>query len=447
MPDVADSTQARGLLQSSGGAIAALDASRYVDYPAVWATKRAVLLAGFQRFRQRPASDARVARFHGFVSAGGADLARFATFQAMAATLPGTPWTQWPADCRRPEARGVANFAASQGEAIAFAMYLQWLADGQLGAAAQRARESGLAIGLYRDLAVGTAPDGAEAWSTQDALAAGISIGAPPDPFCQSGQVWQLPPPLPDAWRSEGYATFERLLDTNMRHAGALRIDHVMGLDRLFWIPEGASGAEGAYVAYPREDLLGVLSLASTAAQCLVVGEDLGTVPEGFRERLTEANVLSYRVAWFERDGPRWHAPQAYPRLAAACVSTHDLPTVAGWWAGTDLDERERLGLARDEALAEERAQRERDRASLAASLAEADPNAATIATALHRFLAQTPCALTLVQADDLAEETEALNVPGTDRERPNWRRRLGVDASELWETPLGRSLGLPRLP
>ncbi len=255
-----------------------------------------------------------------------------------------------------------------------------------------------------------------------------MSIGAPPDPFSASGQIWHLPPPDPWRLRVDGYRSFTGMLAANMRHAGALRIDHVMGLARLFWVPDGATGADGAYVAAPLDDLLGELALESQRARCLIVGEDLGTVPAGLRERLAAANVLSYRVLWFEREGGRFIPPAHYPARAVACVSTHDLATLAGWRAGTDIAERAALGqIDATAATAERQAER--------AALAEAVGGEPT-SPAVHGFLAASPCALVLAQVDDLAGETVALNLPGTDRERPNWRRRLGATVPGLLAQP-----------
>ena len=412
IPGLAQSEAARGALERHAAAIARLSAQPAVDYPGVWEVKRAVLDACFAAFEHHPPGASPAADFERFVATGGERLHRFATFEAIAAAHPNVPWQQWPAGLRRPDGGGIAAFAARNAHAVRFAAWLQWLAESQFEEAAQAARASGLAIGFYRDLAVGAAPDGAEAWSTQSALARGISIGAPPDPFCLAGQVWNLPPPLPDALAAGGYEDFRALVAANARHAGALRIDHVMGLSRLFWIPEGATAIEGAYVRYPFEDLLGVLSLESRRARCLIVGEDLGTVPEGFRERLDAADVLSYRVLWFERDGTALRAPERYPAKAVACVSTHDLPTIRGWWNDAAPEERRALGLAGEDGAA--------------------------AAQAMHRFIGATPCAVALLQADDLAAETIALNQPGTDRERPNWRRKVGVDAASLWKTPIG---------
>ncbi|MDH5264425.1 MAG: 4-alpha-glucanotransferase, partial [Betaproteobacteria bacterium] len=392
-----------------------------------------------------------------FVAEGGERLRRFAAFEAIAASRPAVPWQRWPDGLRRPDDPGVARFAARHAREVDFAMYLQWLADGQLAQAAASARAGGLGIGFYRDLAVGTAPDGAEAWATQAALARGVSIGAPPDPLGPEGQVWDLPPPLPDALAATGFEGFRALIAANARHAGALRIDHVMGLSRLFWVPDGATAAEGAYVRYPLDDLLGALALESHRARCLIVGEDLGTVADGFRERMDAADVLSYRVLWFERDGEAFREPGRYPAKAAACISTHDLPTIRGWWNGADIDERHAIGLADDGETAAARAERRRDRSRLADALVAAGeapdaveghaPAGDAVAQALHRFIAATPCALALVQADDLSGEAQALNLPGTDRERANWRRRLAVDAADLWNTPVGAQAARDLLP
>jgi glycogen operon protein len=215
-----------------------------------------------------------------------------------------------------------------------------------------------------------------------------------------------------------------------------LRIDHVMGLARLFWIPDGASGAEGAYVAYPLADLLGELALESVRAKCFVVGEDLGTVPDGFRETLATANVLSYRVLWFERSGIDFIPPAHYPAGAVACVSTHDLPTLAGWREGADIAERASLGLLDAERAEAATAERKTEIAALASALGgPAD------AAAVHGFLATSPCALVMAQADDLGGETVAVNLPGTDRERPNWRRKIRTPVPELIEQPSARAI------
>ena len=399
-----------------------------VDYSGVWTAKEAALRSAFGRFTGDD-------DFSRFVAEGGAPLERFATFQAITAAYPDRSWCDWPDGLSDAGGAAVGAFARAHADAVRFALWQQWVADRQLGAAAARVKEAGLALGFYRDLAVGTSLDGAEAWSEAAMLMHGVTVGAPPDPLGPEGQNWQLPPFDPLAWQRDGYAAFSRLVAANMRHAGALRIDHVMGLRRLFLIPHGASGADGAYLAMPFEDLAAQVALESHRARCLVVGEDLGTVPGGMREHLAEQRMLSYRVLWFERKDEVFIAPEDYPPLAAACISTHDLPTLPGWWEGVDFDERLKLGLDDEAAMATARAARAAEKAELAAALmregliehvpAEREPLTDAFFAALHAYIARTRSMLAFAQIDDLAGETVGVNLPGTDTERPNWRRRL----------------------
>jgi glycogen operon protein len=445
---------ARRVVADLSADLDALSSAPAIDYPGVWAIKEHALraaFAGFERLSLRNPDDHAVRAFRAFVREGGAALDRFACFQAIASGWPGERWTQWPAPLRDPGSPAVDEAAARAGTEKDFSLWTQWLCDRQLAEAARRGHAAGLSLGLYRDLAVGAAPDSAEAWAGGAAFGRGASVGSPPDLFSRDGQVWALPPPSPLAMEADGGAWFAGLVAANMRHAGALRIDHAMALQRLFWVPEGARPADGAYVAYPREALIGQLALESHRARCMVVGEDLGTVPEGFRQRLDEAGVLSYRVLWFERSGEGFIPPRDYPGAAAACVSTHDLPTLAGWWRAADVDERAALGLFSAEEAQAGRAARLAEKAVLLATLRAAglDPGPAdpagplspAIAAAVHAFVAATPCDLMLAQADDLAGETVAVNLPGTDRERPNWRRRLSVDLSSLLDGPLAAAI------
>jgi glycogen debranching enzyme GlgX/4-alpha-glucanotransferase len=414
-----------------GGAVPSLNGS--VDYEGVWRHKSTVLREAFAGRGNEPMTPA---------------VRRFATFQTIAQVLDGSDWSQWPAELRHPEHPAVAAFAAKHEDAVQFNGFLQGLADSQLASAAAAAKRDGLSLGFYRDLAVGAAPDGAEAWSAQDTLMQGVSVGAPPDPFSANGQIWCLPPPDPVAMRRDGYAGFNELLVANMRHAGALRIDHVMGLRRLFVVPDGASATEGAYIGYPLGDLLAQVALESQRARCLVVGEDLGTVPEGMSERLAASNILSYSVLWFEQRDGHIRPPADWRRLAASCVSTHDLPTLAGWWSGADIAEKRRLSLLHDAGAELARAH---EKSMMIALLRregllteEVDPEQAlplAVAVAIHRFVSATPALLMLVQADDLAGEMVAVNLPGTDKERPNWRRRLDTDVVGLCETPLAKAI------
>lgn len=404
-----------------------------VDYPAVWHAKRAVLRAAFRPGDGEPIPPA---------------LLRFATFETIAEVLDTSDWLKWPAALRHPDDPAVAAFAAGHREIIEFHAFLQRLAEQQLATAAASAKAKGLSLGFYRDLAVGAAPDGAEAWSAQDTLIHGVSVGAPPDPFATQGQIWCLPPPDPLAMRRDGYQGFQQLLVANMRHAGALRIDHVMGLRRLFVIPDGASGADGAYITYPLPDLLAQVALESHRARCLVVGEDLGTVPEGMSEALAAANILSYSVLWFVRRDGLIRPPADWRPLAAACVSTHDLATLAGWWDGADIAEKRALSLLDDPRAEQVRGDEKtaliamlRTEGLLTEEVDPRQPMPVAFAAAVHAFIAATPALLALVQADDLAGEPIGVNLPGTDRERPNWRRRLAVDVADLLRTPLARAI------
>jgi glycogen operon protein len=406
-----------------------------VDYPAVWARKSRALEASFADGGSGAGLDA-------FIMAGGDRLARFALFQAIAETRPSEPWRRWPAGLRDPGGPDARAFATAHAPRVRYHQYLQWLCERQLADAARRS--AGLALGLCRDLAVGAAPDGAEIWAESALVASGVSIGAPPDPLGPLGQVWGLPPFDPHRLRADGYRAMAALFAANMRHAGALRIDHVMGLARQFWVPDGADGADGAYVAFPLADLLAVLTLESERAGCLVIGEDLGTVPEGLREALTAAGALSYRVLPFERDGPALRPPSAYPRAALACVATHDLPPLAGWWTLVDIDERQALGLMTKAEADAARAERAAEKRALLRALTEAglldiprdpaDPLDPPLAAAIHGYIAASNAALAVVQAEDLAGERVAVNLPGTDQERPNWRRQIAPPVEALFD-------------
>ena len=415
--------------------IAAAQQTPLIDYPAVRRVKEDMLRALHRRHagmrRSGTASPA---------------LRDFALFNALHEALTPLRWSAWPEVLRQPDAPGIAAFAAEHAEEIDYHVFVQEIAERQLAAASADAD-----IGLYLDLAVGFHPDGAEAWANQHAYVAGARIGSPPDLFSPAGQDWGMPPAHPEAMRRDGYAPWARALRANMRHARALRIDHAMALQRLYWIPPGATARDGAYVRYPLDDLLGIVALESQRARCLVIGEDLGTVPEGFRQRLGEAGVLSYRVLLFEQEGDgAFRRPKEYPRLAAATATTHDLPTVLGWCAGSDIALRASLGLI-DEGQAEhERAQRGNDRRRLGAALAElellrdgdeellrlAREEPDRLIAAVELFLARTPSALLLVNLGDLLAESEQHNLPGTVDQYPNWRHRMGNPVASLAALP-----------
>jgi (1->4)-alpha-D-glucan 1-alpha-D-glucosylmutase len=305
-------------------------------------------------------------------------------------------------------------------------------------------------IGLYLDLAVGSDSHGADPWADPELYAANVSIGAPPDDFNLEGQVWGLPPWTPRVLRERAYAPFVDVLRANMRHAGALRIDHVLGLLRLFWVPSGRDSGHGAYVRYPLRDLLAITALESARENCVVVGEDLGTTPDELRAALAEYGLLSYRVLYFER---HWHAEELfrasfdYPRDALVTVSTHDLATFAGFWTAHDLELRRELDLYPDvETAAEHRAARDLDRRRLLGALEYEDLRPPQgdehgveapsweLVLAVHRFLARTPAALLSVQMEDVLGQREQANVPGTVQQYPNWRRKLSLPVEDWAE-------------
>ncbi len=415
------------LPEIGGPEAASLSALPAVAYRAVWARKSAALE---QRFRVAM-QEAPDRNFQTFIAEGGAALHRFAVFETISELYPAQSWHIWPAELRHPSSEAVTAITRSHAARVTYHQYLQFLCDRQLARAASPFSEGGLEIGFVRDLAVGCAPDGAEAWAMAELVAQGVSIGAPPDPFSAEGQVWGLPPPVPHLMNRGGYADFAGLLAANMRHAGGLRIDHALGLARLYWVPDGACGADGTYVAYPFDDLLGQIALESHRAQALVIGEDLGTVPDGLREVLSAHDVLSYRVLLLEREGRGFKPKSSYPARAVACVSTHDLPTLAGWQTGADIVERTALGQRRPEDAQSDMAERTAEIEALRETLGNGD-----LAPRAHAFVAETACDLVYVQTDDLAGETQAVNLPGTDWERPNWRRRISVDLDTLFTSP-----------
>lgn len=411
--------------------LVALRAASLVDYAGVARAKHEVLRELYAHFRGcHLAHDTQRARdFRAFQARAGDTLRRYARFEATHAA----------------DAMHDADAALPQ---IEYHEYLQWQADLQLARVAARCRERGMAIGLYLDLAVSVDREGSDVRSFPGCYAATASVGAPPDDFNLSGQDWGLPPLLPQALRECGHEPFVLALRASMRHAGALRIDHVMGLMRLYWVPPGASARDGAYVRYPLDELLAIVKLESLRHRCVVIGEDLGTVPDAVREALARARVLSYRLLYFQRDASGgFLPPQDYPRDALVAIGTHDLPTLGGWWQGRDIALRESLGLFPDE-TSRDRHRRERalDRVRLLDALvragrlpADADiealaqgPLAAALIEAIHGWLAACPSRLMMVQPEDWLGVVEQNNLPGTVEEHPNWRRRLPLTVDEL---------------
>jgi 4-alpha-glucanotransferase len=453
IPELRDSPDALKLIASPGfqRRLRACRTARLVNYQSVTELKLSVLETLFDACRPVPGS-ARGRQLAAFRREGGTALEQNCLFLALrehfARNRPArADWHGWPVAWRRPDSLAVARFKTDNRDRLDFLIWTQWIADTQLCAVKAAAAKRGMAIGLYRDLAIGADRSGAETWANPGAVVSGASIGAPPDILNTSGQDWGLPPFHPRALRQEGYRSFIELLRANMRHAGGLRIDHVMGLRRLWWVPNGKSAAEGGFIRYPVEDLIGILALESHRHRCIVVGEDLGTVPKGFRDRMAEANILSYRVLFFEQDAATgaFLAPRDYPRRSIAVAGNHDLPTLLGWWRGRDLELKRQLGLFANPEDDETQCRlRDRDRAELLAALRRERllppneaPDAEALVRAIHEYLARGPAMLAMAQIDDLTLEVDQVNVPATSTEHPNWRRRLSMTMEQLAEHSL----------
>lgn len=469
VPEFATCAEARKTVSGAAfkARLEALRAAPQVDYVRVAAAKYRVLekLWGCFRARHLERDSERGRDFRRFRAEQGDDLYHLALFEALQAHFHGRDaaiwgWPAWPAEYHDPRGATVRAWAAAHAERVEFYQYLQWLAAGQLHGAAARAEALGLGIGLYQDLAVGVDRGGAETWMHRDLYAFEASVGAPPDDFNLHGQDWGLPPLIPHRLREAAYAPFIRMLRANMRAAGALRVDHVMGLMRLYWVPPGLKADQGVYVGYPLRDLLGILALESRRNRCLVIGEDLGTVPPAMRQAMHELGILAYRLFYFEK---HWDTDQAFKapgeieREVLVAASTHDLPTLAGFWGGGDLELRARLALFPTEAQQEAQiAGRAADRAWLLRALQgegllppgmserpeEVPEMSPELALAIHRYLARSPARVMLVQAEDLFGEMEQANLPGTVNEHPNWRRKLSRDLEAWAGDARSRALG-----
>lgn len=402
-----------------GGAIAeaaraghALNEDEVVDHDAVWRVKLCALEAIWD-------STAPPDKFERWIEAQPKSLSLFGLW-CVIAEQHGSDWRQWPTNLQRPESADTAAIRSTSDDRIRFYMWLQWCLAGQLA-------EAGKEIAVVQDLPIGFDPGGFDAWEWQDLLARGASVGAPPDPFNQTGQDWGAPPFVPWRLRGEGYRPFLETVRANLAARGGLRIDHVMGLWRLWCIPPGAGPAEGAYVRFPARDLLAILALESSRARTFVVGEDLGTVEAGVRETLLDHDMLSYRLLWFEQK-----SPEDWPVNAMGAVTTHDLPTVAGLWDGSDLGDQRELGLTVDD-----------DRnAAIRARLIEVTeldgPEEAHEAVLeAHRALSRAPSRLLCVTLEDALCARERPNMPGASERSLNWRTALSLPLEDIQSRPL----------
>ena len=362
-------------------------------------------------------------------------------------------WPDWPEQYREPSNPAVAAFARDHATEILFHGWLQWLIDGQISAVQRHALAAGMSVGLYHDLALATDRCGSDLWAWRPYFITGCRVGSPPDGFSPNGQDWSFPPPNSSRHRADGYRMFAESIRKTMRHGGALRIDHVMRLFRLYWIPEGHSAKEGAYVRDRAEDLVRVLALESVRNRSVIVGEDLGTVEDEVRETLARFGILSYKLLFFERDGERFRMPAEYPPSALTSTSTHDLATMAGYWIGADIDARFQAGAIDEEGRSSQYADRARDKQKLLEALFEAglmphnqERDAARIPQltgelhyAISGFLASTPCWMWLINQEDLTKEVHQQNLPGTTAEYPNWGRKMRWTITELSSVPEAR--------
>ncbi|MFE0757235.1 4-alpha-glucanotransferase [Inquilinus sp. NPDC058860] len=433
---VAAATRTAGVAE----AMRRCEAEALIDWPEAARAKQALFRALFDGF---DASAGGLAEdFAGFVRAGGALLQDHARFEALqAARLAADPadrdWRRWPAALRDPAGAAVAEFAAAQDREVRFHLFLQWLADRAFAAAQAGARSAGMRIGLIADLAVGMDATGSHAWSRPADVLGGASIGSPPDAFNADGQNWTLAAISPRAMVETGFAPFLDTLRATLRHAGGIRIDHVMGLARLWLVPDGMAPTEGAYLTYPAEDLLRLVALESHRHRAVVIGEDLGTLPWGFAGRLADHAVAGMRVLWFEREGEGFKPAERWDAGAVAMSSTHDLPPVAGWWRGTDIAARAELGQYADSGAAE-RARRAADRGRLwqAVGAGAVPEETGPVVDAAVRFVTRGPSRLALVPLEDALGLDRQPNLPGTINEYPNWRRRLDRTAAEALADP-----------
>jgi 4-alpha-glucanotransferase len=409
--------------------VEALRASEMIAYARVADAKLRGLRLAYARFRSDASADRR-ADFEAYRAEQGEALLRFACFEVLRRHYAPTPWTEWPQPWRSPNPSQLEEYRQAHIEACDFHEFTQWVADRQLGACMQATRRAGMPIGLYGDLAVGIDRHGADAWINHGAVLATVSVGAPPDEFNPRGQDWGLAPLNPHMLPADDFKTMRQLMASAMRHAGAIRLDHVLGLQRLFMIPLGSEAVEGAYVRFPFHQLLRIIAEESHKCRCIVVGEDLGTVPAHFRDTVARWGLWGCRVMLFEREHEgRFKPPEAYPAQAVASFNTHDMPSFRGWLTGHDIAVKRSIGLdpgETDEARA--RAQQ-----CLRAILSERAPAyAPDDITAVAAFLAATPSRLAVVALDDVLGVREQVNIPGTVAQHPNWRRKLPVAIEEL---------------
>jgi 4-alpha-glucanotransferase len=459
IPELAEGADARTMVEGTRPRIDELRAASRLDYEAIMSVKSPVLCALHAVFteRHRDRDTPRGRAYAGYLAVQGEALDDFATWCAIDERQHGAPWQKWPPELRDAHGPVVRAFRARERERVDFYRWTQFELDRQLGEVQTRARALGLPIGLYQDLAVGAAADGADTWTNPGLFLEDASIGAPPDPYAEEGQNWGLPAINPHQLAADGYGYWARLIRSALSQGGALRIDHILGLFRQFWIPAGKRGRDGAYVQFPTDDLLGVLALESVRANALIVGEDLGTVPPEVPRALDRWGVLSSKVLYFEMDGRgRFKPPDKYPALALTTANTHDMPTLGAFWRELDIDLRAKVGaLPTKRAALKARRERDAARQALAMALIEeglwpiGDEPATDLVLreAVHSFLRRTPSWMVGLSLDDLTGELEPVNLPGVAPDRwPSWTRRMTMSIEEMSRSAdVRRALGVER--
>lgn len=414
-----------------------------IDYEKAGQLKEQILRRAFEFFYERhyKKNTKRYKEFEHYLSVEGKCVESFATFLAIQDLFKKKKnvysWQQWPKEYHDPKGNAVNAFRKEHEKEVLYYIYIQWLINDQLLKISGQCKKTGMKVGLYHDLAVGAIASGSDAWNYQEIIG-DADVGAPPDDFNPNGQNWGFPPMIPDNLKETGYELFIETIRKNMKYGGALRIDHALGLYRLFWIPAGMSPENGAYLMQPAEDLLRIIALESERNKTIVIAEDLGTIDDAFREMLQTFQMLSYRLFYFERNypDPAFKSPEQYPSMALCAITTHDLPTIYGYWAGRDIEVKKQLGIyADEEAWKNDVIVRERDKRLILSALKAQktlpddfpeDPQAIPHMThelciAIYRYLAKSPCKLLLVSLDDIIGTLDQQNLPGTVDSHPNW--------------------------
>ena len=457
VPEAIASNEAQAVVAFAGFRkdLKELRVSPAIDYEKIALLKAGLLRRAFDFFYDNHylSNTPRSAEFRRYTEAEGELLDDFALFSALQehfmSVSKTASWHDWPVECRNRGSSSVKEFKKASSKAILYHKYVQWLIDCQHGEIAGRLASLGMPVGLYHDLAVGSSDGGFDTWIARSIIAEGIDVGAPPDDFTPAGQNWGFPPVMPEAMRESGYEFLVQTIRKNMRHAGALRIDHALGMFRLFWIPGGMKPEHGAYVRYPAEEILGIIALESVRNRVIVIAEDLGTVGDDVRETLLRFRMLSYKLLYFERNypDPSFKMPGRYPDLSLCAVTTHDLPTLYGYWEGRDIEARTGLGLYPDDEVRQRLINdRLRDKRLLLQALKSegllpetfsddpADVHAmlSTLCLTIYEYLAKSPCRLLAVSLDDIIGTMDQQNMPGTIDTYPNWVQKAPVSLEKI---------------